>query len=695
MKMTFDRLYKIYEILKKESWGGYLCNEIERLDGLMHESQDSASIFLKQQNILVSLEAGRFHLGVYPFEGEEGLALARIILLNAHILHIDNNIINKNTAAAIEKMLESNFHAIHDNECKLAKAATSMKDNYTQKGVVDYILSNGRDLHRLQYMEKILEYRQIPSEETESVNNFINHFKLINMEVLKAVKPFFEFAAIFCGNRGLSYEANAILTSIAFEDAGTAFEYLKKHGDYKNGAILQEGLYGADINEISLLNLSEEDLASWRGFNKDLDSRMMKYFFMADKLNQEIDINEIKEDELSVNARYACIAIEAMNKFDIGIKSNKYKSQTSSVFAPDAGDYINEKIYLKALCKQNNMVYTEHSIVPDSKYPYNRIFIDDLYEKVLDSRKKSDNLPDINIQLEDADLVFKKIQPGDPKTLFIDAIIDCKQKYFTTREDIERADSMRQSMFRENIGYFTLSKQKEIKAAFFIWVGLDADQNEVLVLDKYLGDIDVAGIYTKLILKPLFEYVQEGGADNSNFKSFYINSSFCYISCTGVEIRAKNYPRYNYDDQYIKLEGDNINAAYGAIMDLSEDYINYNDYFSSNTMFLKSWFYSLLASNNINYNDSYFIKNSIEPNLAVIYKLILEQEMSTEELFDSINKSELPTKLVSIRFCKVMENSNTTMKILHEYDSGSDSTIDDGLDGGDQIDAFDDVELMG
>lgn len=73
-------------------------------------------------------------LGIAPFEGENGLELARIILKNIHLLEIREFGIIPEVANAIREMIKENFHDLYTQEMQNILGIEGYTDNCDWEG---------------------------------------------------------------------------------------------------------------------------------------------------------------------------------------------------------------------------------------------------------------------------------------------------------------------------------------------------------------------------------------------------------------------------------------------------------------------------------------------------------------------------------------------------------------------------------
>lgn len=433
-----EKLQSKIQAVEEKSGKSFMGNK-EKLLETYKKDQEKLQKF--KTHIEESLSKDTYPIGVEPFDKVEN---AQSLLGASYIFKLNSDF-NTNTVNALEGMLRSNFDKLITEDVKV---------KFFDRGVRDESDSIELIIRKLQNKEEVnIEDFQVPKEalgDQEMVDNWTKlagNMKFVDGEVLEFAYKKLQFITSFYKNDDFLCGIVAELLSQALGSSESIEYFFKNHVNFQSLQHMEDSVVPG-VTAPSLSNLNEEELLAWRNIVKDHGKNGLERFMQLDNLQkmEDFDITEI----VKLDNPMAVINQKAEN---ISFARHEENSDIAN------------------LCLKYRM--------PESTF--NKIL-----DTILPNQKNSDNLPDISFEIQNGKYSFKKLEPGHIDGLFLGKMTNCCQFI-----DGDSEKCVIDGFTREDAGFYVIRDKKgKIKAQAYAWIGLDKENNDVIVFDsfEYLDD---------------------------------------------------------------------------------------------------------------------------------------------------------------------------------------------------------------
>lgn len=473
----------------------------EIIEGMsMIAEEERTKLIQEASDIEQCLAEGRYKLGSGIFKNIED---ASLLLLHIYLLYSEDLSFNEDSVIAVESMLRENFEQIYTGHID---HSVHMPDNNLSI-IKEFLLGN---ITSDTQPEEFIPLGNLPIEEEqlESINNYFASVLVLDEELVihsnEKLKPFIR---IFSYDNDDEWDDLILSLSSYFSSKEDIDNYLATEVDFSSFATIENSL---DISDVSpIFHLSRKEREVWGKLNAKFGKKSIKLFGQA---------NDLKN-----------------NGFDI-----VHSLETSDTSDPLQTLFEIIKTKISAIKfdreKENNELAILLRLYNIDENTFNKILDD-----ILPLKKDSDKLPDVTINTSDNKFTFTKLPAGDINGLLLGKMTACCQFIGGDSEEC-----VIDGFTRDMAGFYVLTdKNGTIKAQSYAWIGVNANREDVLVLDSFEYLPEVKKYFLELV-KNLSEMIKELG-----YQEIYVGIGGKTPSLNQAgeyEISAKDADLYRYHD---------------------------------------------------------------------------------------------------------------------------------------------------
>ncbi len=469
------------------SWQNLLQIRIQEINKKLEEDSNNQELITEKSDIIASLKTGRYHLGTYPFNKQEGredadLDMGRLMLRGLHILDMKDIGINPETAKAVRLMMKENFEKLDCAGVNENYEERSVELVYEYKNCIEKLI-NGEQITLNDMFNKISE-KEVDKDIILFRKNLVNASnKLANRDLLKELYEIMKFVGNFdYYNKDLS-SISTIFLSIAFENINDITNYLAEEAEFnEHYSLVQESI--TPYRALMLHDLNHEQLKDWQQINAVFGKKALRWFVIANKIKKELDVSEL---------------------LDSGFTQKQIEEKLESAFKKVVYDRASE-----------NQELADIAINADID--------EDEFNKMLDEFagqiNPDDIMPDIKFSVEQngKKYYFSKL---DIKSNLHELLnITNSQGWSYNLLNGKNFPRIKSAFCDSNSCFYILREEgKPAEAAVFACLTTDADGNSILFLDNFMGKSNMEHPFFQHIV----DFIQRiNASDDLHFPDTYI-----------------------------------------------------------------------------------------------------------------------------------------------------------------------------